>query len=63
MKVVYDTAKLMPFRDLKPGDTFLICGDLAIKTTDGKAVVLSDGNYVEIGETDNVKRVNATACT
>ena len=34
------------FVDLKPGDVFNACGDAAIKTVDGKAVVLKDGNYV-----------------
>lgn len=47
------------FCELKPGETFLACGDLAIKTVDAKAVCLADGNYVSRLPNDLIEPLKA----
>ena len=61
MKVVYENQypAQVRFKDLKPGETFDACGDIAIKTRSDHAVVLCDGNYVYRDPNDLVTPLNA----
>lgn len=59
MKTIKAQPDKVRYRDLKPGETFDACGYIAIKTSDGRAVVLCDGNYVQRDDNDVVHRVKA----
>ena len=60
MKIVDERGKrLLRFGDLFAGDVFEICGDPAIKCVDDKAVVLTDGNYVDIEANTHVTIIDA----
>ena len=59
MKIIGKNDKSIRYGDLKPGDVFDACGEPAIKTVDGRAVVLRDGNYVFRDPLDTVKKLDA----
>ena len=59
MKVIKKLPLLVRFKDLKPGDTFDACGDVAIKTVDERGVVLANGSYVHRDGDDLVPRVES----
>lgn len=46
------TGRLARFGEILPGELFYACGDLAIKTEDGRGVFLRDGRYVVRNDDD-----------